>query len=1196
MKRFLSFLLAFALVLTGLVSVDVMTADAAVGVLSITESAGYEEGAYAEWAPVDGAEQYVAYVSADGATYTAVDDELIRKYADYWRVDVVGLCAGTYYIAVDAMAGGEVIASGVTGVLNVINYDRSGFAFSSESPLKSASGAYNNDGTLKSDAQVIYVTADTVNTVKATVDGAAKTGLRNILSAKKAGTDKTPLDIRVIGCINSEALGTGWLTIEGKSDYTELNITLEGIGEDATLHSITTTVKRAGNVEIRNLGILNFTDDGISVDTCNCNIWIHDLDITYGQTGSDGDQKKGDGSIDIKKSQYCTVAYNHFFDSGKCSLLDAGALTEGYVNNISMHHNWFDHSDSRHPRIRNGNAFHIYNNYYDGVAKYGTGITTGASALVEANYYRNCKYPMISSRQGSELIDGGTLSNEDGGIIKAFGNYMEGQDSFIPYSESVGTDFDAYVATTRDEQVPATVVTKQGGTSYSNFDTVQDIGVDAADVDAAADVPAKVMAWAGRVNGGDFKWEFDDATQDSNSAVIDELKTAVTSYTTSLVSVGGSVLGDSGDSGETTVLELNPSLLECKTYDASFEQNGFTVLATATETVAIDSSSKTVNGVAYANRLKLSGVGSAEARSVKFTITGTNTFSMFAMASNSSQTRSVGVATLDEATGTFTDVQTFTIPGTSLEEYSVDLTAGTYYVYSKDGGLNIQYATLTPSSGTGSGGTTTPETVAFELNPSLLDIGTYSESFVQNGFTVQATATATVAIDASSKKINDVVYENRLKLSGTGSVEARSIKFTTTEAAKLSVYAMASSSSATREVGVATYDEATATLNDVTVWTVPGSSLAEYTVELPTPGTYYVYSKSSGLNVQYATVTYGGVSSTPVTGTKYGIIVQNDGNGTATALPAIATAGTTITLSATPDTGYEFDKWEVVSGNVTIAEDNTFVMPDGAVTVKAVFKSTGGDTPVEPENPTPTNTVEAFVRRMYTVALGREAEEAGVNNWVAALNAGTHDGAGIAERFVLGEEFELRCLSDEQYVDTLYQTFFNRAADEGGKELWLAVLASGQSRGYVLSNFVNLDEFTILCAQYGIERGVMLESGVAVKPGISQFVKRMYTVVLGRDAESAGLYNNVLALVVGAETAESVAKNFFGSEEYVMKNKDNEAYVRDLYKTFMNREADATGLGFWTETIAVGMSRDEVLSEFAKSEEFKAIAASYGLQ
>ncbi len=256
--------------------------------------------------------------------------------------------------------------------------------------------------------------------------------------------------------------------------------------------------------------------------------------------------------------------------------------------------------------------------------------------------------------------------------------------------------------------------------------------------------------------------------------------------------------------------------------------------------------------------------------------------------------------------------------------------------------------------------------------------------------------------------------------------------------------------------------------------------------------------------------------------------------------------------------------------------------------------STGGGE--DPVDPTPTNTVEDFVKRMYTVALGRDAEEAGVNNWVAALNVGTHDGAGIAEEFVLGDEFVMRGLSDEQYVDTLYQTFFNRAADEGGKELWLAVLASGQSRGYVLSNFVNLAEFTMLCETYGIERGVMLESGVAVNPGIPQFVKRMYTIVLGRDAENDGLYNNTLALVVGSVTTEDVAKNFFTSEEYTIKGKDDAAYVTDLYAAFMNREADATGLAFWTETIAVGMSRDEVLSEFAKSEEFKAIAASYGLQ
>ncbi len=276
----------------------------------------------------------------------------------------------------------------------------------------------------------------------------------------------------------------------------------------------------------------------------------------------------------------------------------------------------------------------------------------------------------------------------------------------------------------------------------------------------------------------------------------------------------------------------------------------------------------------------------------------------------------------------------------------------------------------------------------------------------------------------------------------------------------------------------------------------------------------------------------------------------------------------------------------VANGTTTI----TVTTKDGGYTATCEVTVEIPEPPVEPVDP-----VQAFVERMYTVALGRVADEAGVANWVAALKVNTHDGANIAKEFILGEEFAMRGLSDEEYVDTLYHTFFNRDADEGGKELWLAVLASGQSRGYVLSNFVNLSEFTMLCASYGIERGVMLDDGSAVNPGIPQFVKRMYTIVLAREAENEGLYNNVMALVVGALNAEQVAKNFFTSEEYLMKNKDAAAFVTDLYAVFMNREADADGLSFWVSCLEVGMTRDDVLSEFAKSAEFKMIAAGYGL-
>ena len=68
----------------------------------------------------------------------------------------------------------------------------------------------------------------------------------------------------------------------------------------------------------------------------------------------------------------------------------------------------------------------------------------------------------------------------------------------------------------------------------------------------------------------------------------------------------------------------------------------------------------------------------------------------------------------------------------------------------------------------------------------------------------------------------------------------------------------------------------------------------------------------------------------------YDVTVETEGGGTASASPETAVAGTEITLTAVPAPGYAFDHWEVIKGDVTIT-DNRFLMPAGAVTVKAVF-------------------------------------------------------------------------------------------------------------------------------------------------------------------------------------------------------------------------------------------------------------------
>lgn len=85
----------------------------------------------------------------------------------------------------------------------------------------------------------------------------------------------------------------------------------------------------------------------------------------------------------------------------------------------------------------------------------------------------------------------------------------------------------------------------------------------------------------------------------------------------------------------------------------------------------------------------------------------------------------------------------------------------------------------------------------------------------------------------------------------------------------------------------------------------------------------------------------------------YAVTVTTDGNGTASADLAAAAAGTNISLNATPNTGYHFKEWQVVSGGVTI-ENDKFIMPDGDVEIKAIFeKDAAPATPVPTATPKP---------------------------------------------------------------------------------------------------------------------------------------------------------------------------------------------------------------------------------------------------
>ena len=534
------------------------------GVIQITEAKGWQESAYLKWAPFEGASSYNVYVDDK-----KIDAQLVRQYKSYYRADVLGLEAGTYSVKIVPVnaEGTEIAGANTASNLVVKSYNREGFAHFKYAGV----GAYNNDGTLKAGAKVLYITAKTAKTVSTTVNTGKQetiTGLQSIIDAYSKGKDKTPIAFRIIGKVNLSDLDHISSSAEGlQIKGAMMNMTFEGVGDDATVYGFGFLLREAESVEFRNFAIMRCLDDAMSLDTDNSHVWIHNMDLFYGKKGGAADQAKGDGTVDIKgDSKYVTVAYNRFWDNGKASM--CGMKSETGENWITYHHNWFDHSDSRMARVRTMSV-HMYNNYYQHNDVYGIGATSGSSIFMESNYFDAVKRPIMSSLQGTDAMGDGTFSGEKGGLIKAYGNVFANKPanfSYIPYAEN-NTSFDAYEVSDPSEQVPTSVKTLVGGTSYDNFDTNPSL-MYAYTADKAEDVPSIVEGFygAGRLNHGDIDFVIPDETVVTNGhqQPWPALASLLDSYTSGVVKVfgesnatgeggsteGGSTGGETGGSGE----------------------------------------------------------------------------------------------------------------------------------------------------------------------------------------------------------------------------------------------------------------------------------------------------------------------------------------------------------------------------------------------------------------------------------------------------------------------------------------------------------------------------------------------------------------------------------------------------------------------------------------------------------------------
>ena len=512
MKK-IAFVTLLSIVFTSLFSVFSYASSDAQGII---EASGWFESAYAEWAPVSGAEGYNAYISDDSDSWSAIDSELVRKTSAGYRVDAVGLSAGSYKIKIVPIIDGAEGEPLVTDALTVSAYDRSGYAHFG---YTGGVGAYNDDGTLKDGAIVLYVTEANKDTVTVTSkDGTTVTGIGNILNSvgkdvggginskgglantnadiiRKLATDGTPLVVRIIGSVKAPKGLTAYNSVDyggsvGDNGFMARisggkDITVEGIGTDAVmdgwgLHFICQTADYSQGLgksfEVRNISFKNVPEDCVGmegqqedsiltapVERC----WIHHCSFYAPVIANpaESDKDGGDGACDFKRGQYFTNSYCYYVGYHKTNLVGSSDSSMQY--HMTYHHNYWQNCESRGPLARQANI-HMYNNIFEGQTSYCMNPRANAYIFSEYNLFYKSKNP-VDVRSGA---------------VKSYG------DSFTSCTGNNG----ATIVTDRATKVSS-------GNRYENFDTDATISyIPSGDYQIEEDIAAMkavVLAYAG---------------------------------------------------------------------------------------------------------------------------------------------------------------------------------------------------------------------------------------------------------------------------------------------------------------------------------------------------------------------------------------------------------------------------------------------------------------------------------------------------------------------------------------------------------------------------------------------------------------------------------------------------------------------------------------------------------------------------
>ena len=168
--------------------------------------------------------------------------------------------------------------------------------------------------------------------------------------------------------------------------------TIVGLGTDASIIGGGFGWNTKTNVIVQNITFGDAPDDLLKINNKCVNFWIDHCTFS---DGADTNAGAHDGMLDVTRgSQYVTISYNKFFNHDKNILIGhSDSETGDTVQKVTLHHNWFDKTVQRNPRVRYGTV-HCYNNYYVANPIYSIASATDARVLVENCYFKDCIIPL----------------------------------------------------------------------------------------------------------------------------------------------------------------------------------------------------------------------------------------------------------------------------------------------------------------------------------------------------------------------------------------------------------------------------------------------------------------------------------------------------------------------------------------------------------------------------------------------------------------------------------------------------------------------------------------------------------------------------------------------------------------------------------------------------------------------------------